>query len=147
MADLASHSDPKGASRRYQTACDTGEAAACARGARLLLGLPRSSTDSAVQMFQKACDGGDATACSDLAQRFLKGDRVPKDPTRGIALLEAACLVPDAQSCEHAARAVEQRKDAGAKTKAQSLYERACRAGATTSCEKAAKLPAAPPPT
>ena len=146
VADLLAHKDPTGAASRYQHACDAGESAACARGARLLLGLPKASAESATRMFQRACDAGDGGACSDLAQRFLTGDHVQKDAAHGIALLEAACLIPDARSCVRAAELHEQGKGADASTKAQSLYQRACHAGAATACAKASSLPAAPAP-
>jgi TPR repeat protein len=151
MADLQAKGvgvpkDVAGASARYARACDAGETAACARGARLLLAAPgpkhAPAQSAAPTMLQKACDAGDGASCADLAQLYATGEHVPKDAARGAALLEAACLIPDARSCERAAEVYERGKGAQP-TKAQAYYQRACYAGSPRACVLAARLPAA----
>jgi hypothetical protein len=137
------HRDAEGAASRYLHACDAGESTACARGAHLLTAMPKRLPDS-THMFQRACDAGDAGSCFDLAQMYLQGKGVAKDEGHAVTLLEAGCRIPDARSCERAAQIYEHRKKPEPMT-AQSYYRRACQAGATPTCAKAAGLPAAPP--
>ena len=140
---VSGHRDAEGAASRYLHACDAGESTACARGAHLLTAMPKRLPDS-THMFQRACDAGDAGSCFDLAQMYLQGKGVAKDEGHAVTLLEAGCRIPDARSCERAAQIYEHRKKPEPMT-AQSYYRRACQAGATPTCAKAAGLPAAPP--
>jgi TPR repeat protein len=124
---------------------------ACARAGRFLKdNVERADiADSAVRMLTRACDTSPGASCADVGEALFAGAGVAKDVTRGLKLIENACMAAHAASCEWLGAIYERGRGidvAAAPQTAHAFYERACHAGAASACDKALALPAPVPP-
>ena len=95
--------DPEATRRaipRYGSACDRGNALACARlGAIYDLGRGVDPDDDVAEgYYLKACELGDAGSCYHLG-RLLESRADGADPTRAAELYERACAGDDVRAC------------------------------------------------
>ncbi len=56
-----------------------------------------------IEAATKTCDAGEAAACGALASAQLRGEGVPRDVGRALALFEKACDLADLRACSYAA--------------------------------------------
>lgn len=129
----------------YKRACDGGDARGCGDlGRMMVLGLGGAKDrDGAMAIFRKACDRNDkegAGSCGHLGMLYIN-DAKEAEHQMGEGLLERACSLGDAQSCDRlggflALGAKGFGKD---EKRAADLLERACVVGALA-CDEARKL-------
>jgi TPR repeat protein len=91
----------------------------------------RGDFTSAAVLFQQSCDDGATNACSNLAVLYMTGQGVAADPSRGIALFEAACRLGSSEGCDNAATA---RQRAAARPRAQTVATASTLEGSVQAC-------------
>lgn len=116
-ASATSTTEKSTALQYYVDGCDTGEAAACANAARVLLDPASTYHDDvlAVRLRTRACDAN-AYFCGDLGQMYFAGKGVQKDETRGLAYLDRGCAAKNTAACSTTKIAHEQQALAEADT-------------------------------
>jgi TPR repeat protein len=148
-------------SRKQTSACEGGDAAACAQilpdleracgekqpSACLYLswlysqgtGLARD-TAKAAGYVEQACAAGDKRACVEHAWRLVGGDGVPKDEPGGLAALGKLCDEGCFPACTRLAVAQAAKPNAAARARAKALLARACEGGEADACEMARRF-------
>lgn len=92
--------DPAAATRAYASACDLGDAVACAQlGWLRAAGGSESALPDALAAYQKACDADSATGCVAVASFLQHGLGAPADPARAGALLGEWCSRGSVEAC------------------------------------------------
>ena len=148
-------------SRKQTSACEGGDAAACAQilpdqeracgegAARACLylswlytqgtGLAKDAVKAAGYVGQ-ACAAGDKRACVEHAWRRVGGDGVAKDEPGGLAALGKLCDESFFPACTRLAIAQAAKPGAAARGRAKALLARACEGGEQDACEMARRF-------
>lgn len=133
----AAHECRPGDAADCQLQCEKGQAASCARFARVLL------KDSALppdpqrirQLFEAACQADQGDACSDLGVQWMVGKGTVPDPPRALELFERACDLGEANGCFNLGNLYYEGQGTGQDhRKAFTLFEQACNAGKPAGC-------------
>ena len=120
-----------------RTQCDKGQAASCARLARLIkwgkIGVPDPA--KVVQLFDRACWADHGDACSDLGIAYIQGQGVTADALQASRLFERACQLGEANGCFNLANLYFDGQGVPKDhARAFALYEQACNAGKPAGC-------------
>ncbi len=150
------------AARSRDTACQGGDAAACAE---LLPELERACAEGGANAcvyagwlfdggrgvtkdplraaaFQKrACDAGDKQTCVQLAWKQATGEGVPKDLAQAMATLEALCTDKVFSACTQLAVLYARKPAARDRARARELLAQACEGGDPSACNLARSFP------
>jgi TPR repeat protein len=149
------------AQQQATTACEGGDASACARILPELdrtcgegqarscnylswlysqgNGLPRDA-GKAASYLERACAAGDKRACVEHAWKLVQGDGVAKDEPRGTSALRSFCDAAFYPSCTRLAVIEAGKPSAAARTRAKTLLARACEGGEQDACSMAGQL-------
>lgn len=129
----------------YRRACDGGDARGCGDlGRMMVLGQGgKKDRDGAVGIFRRACDRDDkegAASCGHLGMVYINEGKAAEH-TMGEGLLERACSLGDAQSCDRLGGFLTLGTKGFVKDerRAADLLERACAQGGVA-CDEARKL-------
>lgn len=91
----SAENNPGKATEYYEKAChQLFLGVACIHQGRRLMAGERVHKDpqAAVRLMTRACDLGDPSGCTQLGKWFIEGTPdLPKDPARGVSVLEVAC--------------------------------------------------------
>jgi TPR repeat protein len=150
------------ATRARDTACQGGDAAACAE---LLPGLERSCSEGhanacsyAAWLFEegrgfakdlpraagfqkRACDAGDRQTCVQLAWKQATGTGLPKNEAQAMAALDALCTDKVFSACTQLAILHSRKPAAKDRAKARELFAQACEGGDPSACSLARSFP------
>jgi TPR repeat protein len=111
-------------------ACDMGSGYGCDSAGDALSDAEYKQVDQAAarKRYDRGCDLGYGTACWSLSHLYFKGDGVPKDSTKGVALLLKACQGANGDECAELGTIYGKGKYdiAVDKEKAYRFYRRAC---------------------
>jgi Flp pilus assembly protein TadD len=149
------------ARRDATTACEGGDAAACARilpeldracgekQARTCMylswlysqnaGVPRDAVRAAAYV-ERACAANDKRACVEHAWKLVQGDGMAKDEPRGVASLRSLCDEAFYAACTRLAVVEASKPGSAARGRAMALLARACDGGEQDACSMAGRL-------
>ena len=144
------------AARLYRRACDRDLAVGCMRLGEMHTSGQGAEQDSgkasemfarayelgdpnALGLWQHACETGVGDGCTMLANRYLKGDGMPKDRVRGMALLANACSQGDDKACPILGSLYESGSAADI-AQAVTLYTKQCNDSQMWACQSLADL-------
>jgi TPR repeat protein len=114
----------------YRRACNAGNQHGCGN-----LGIARANgfVAAGARLLEPACIGGDARSCAYLANLYLTGNTVPKNPGHAVHLLERACDGEEAAACVALGDAL-MKADLG--DDASQFYGKGCLHGSATACRR-----------
>jgi TPR repeat protein len=148
-------------SEKQTSACQAGDAAACAA---ILPGLERACADKqagacsylgwlyssggglakdaakAAAYVARACDAGDKRACVEHASALARGQGLPKDEPKAMAALEGLCDANFFPACTRLAYLHAGKASAAEQARAKALLARACEGGEEDACSAAKQL-------
>lgn len=131
---------------KLEDACAAGRRDACFSGYYAAIAPARRKktkgpVPAALAFLDRACDRDEpGDACYVLADQWMSGEHVPRDPKRGGALAVALCE-RDASACAMAGEAWERGLGVPADvSKGAAAYEKGCDAGLAKACRALAKL-------
>jgi TPR repeat protein len=149
------------ASQKQTSACEGGDAAACAqilpdldracgeKEARACLylswlysrgtGLAKDAA-KATGYVERACAAGDKRSCVEHAWNLIGGEGVAKDEPTGVAGLEKLCDEGFFPACTQLAVALAAKPGASGRARAKALLARACEGGEADACSMAKQL-------
>lgn len=91
----------------------------------------------------RACELGSGDGCSRLAQAYLTGTGVPKNPTRAVELWHNACYKGLQDACWQLGDVYENGKEVDIDVEyAAKIYRYACHFGSSEGCKDAERLEA-----
>jgi hypothetical protein len=143
-----SKSGPEDAYAYLEKSCAAGYAPGCGEVANALewgRGV-KENKNRAVGFFDKACTGGDQPSCRFLATSYACSgstcNGIKKNGAKGIAYYKKGCDLGDVGACKDGATALEAGSGGVKKNlkAAGALFDKACKQGETTVCDKAKKL-------
>ena len=148
-------------SQKQTSACQAGDAAACAEilpdleracgenqaGACAYLGwlysggggLAKDATRAASYV-ERACGAGDRRACVERAWALARGEGLPKDEPKAIASLDGLCNEGFFPACTRLAYLHVAKPGAAERARAKALLARACEGGDQEACSMAKQL-------
>jgi len=148
-------------SRRQTSACQGGDAAACAQilpdlergcgqgeaGACRYIGwlyggnagLAKDAAKAAGYV-ERACAAGDKNACVEHAWALARGEGVPKDEPKAVAALDALCTDGFFPACTRLGLVYAARPTSAARARAKALLARACEGGEQDACSLATQV-------
>jgi hypothetical protein len=83
-----------------QRACDAQFLVGCVEVARLAVDLGELAPAAYLTELERLCTAGEPSACTAAGALLLDGQRVTRDPPRGIALWLRGCVAGDKDACE-----------------------------------------------
>jgi len=121
-----------------ETACTTGDGAACARRGSMSFegdGVPRSEVDGRA-WYVRACEAGDVETCARSGRMLVDGHGGRIDAKLGVAHLERACAAGDQVACMNIGVALARGQGIPAdRARALAIFEEACQAGQSLACQ------------